>query len=48
MPTNKDFTGPGSVAKIFEFHAKQELDASGQVPVIKFGSLSPAPNVIKK
>ena len=43
---DNEFTGPGSVTKVFEAHYKNGLDASGNKYVTIFVKNSPAPNVI--
>ena len=40
--TDAEFTGPGSVSKVFEWHLKQGLDASGRTPII-IKAVSPKP-----
>jgi hypothetical protein len=42
MTDDTEFTGPGSVSKVFEWHLKQELDASGTKPII-IKAISPKP-----
>lgn len=41
---SKEFTGPGSVFKIFEWHKRQERDASGKIITV----IKPDPNETKK
>jgi hypothetical protein len=46
--TNEEFTGPGSVTKVFETHHKNSLDASGKKQVIVFVKNSPSPNIVTR
>ena len=52
MPEKKEgiawteFTGPGSVKRVFDYHNKNGLDASGNKYVTIFVKNSPSPNVI--
>jgi hypothetical protein len=45
---NREYTGPGSAARIFEWYNNNRVDASGYEPVIRFVLNSSRPNVITR